>query len=312
MNNAYSSVLLINHFPDFSAPGFHIDEYNHFFKTNNSIINAKASDIEYQEHWGCFSIKCAFEGDEIYRVQNRVHKVNDQNFLVLNEDQYYSSYIFSKEKVESFTLNFTSEFVQEVGKSCLYADEHILDNRFSESKLNIEFIEKLYLHNSTVSPVLFRIKQLVKNFNDNREKIAELYYLLLEKLLLLHKEVNKEINSVGAIKSSTRKELYRRLHYAKDYIDSCYSSEITLHELSRITLMNTAYFLRHFKKYFHATPYQYLINKRMRVAGELISNTQLPVTDVCTTVGYADVSSFAKLFKRYYGFSPEAYRNHLS
>ena len=72
----------------------------------------------------------------------------------------------------------------------------------------------------------------------------------MEKLLLLNKEVCKEINNVKACKSSTRKELYKRLHYAKDYIDSCYAFEITLHELPLITLMNTAYFLRQFKKYF--------------------------------------------------------------
>jgi len=273
MYNSHSSVSLLNNFPDFCARGFNIDAYNNFFKTSNSIINAKASNIAYPEHWGCFSIKCAFGGEEFYQAQNRVYAVNDQNFLVLNEGQYYSSYIFSEKQVESFTINFTSAFVQEVIDSCMHSDEQVLDNPFRNSKINFEFVEKLYQHDNVVSTVLFMIKQLLKDFNVNRERITELYYQLMEKLLVLHKEVNKEIDLIKACKPSTRKELYKRLHYAKDYIDSCYASEITLHDLSRIALMNAAYFLRQFHKYFHTTPYQYLMLRRMKVAAEMMHNT---------------------------------------
>ncbi|MEP6846712.1 MAG: AraC family transcriptional regulator [Panacibacter sp.] len=307
-----SSITLVNNFPDFSAPGFDMDVYNDFFKTSNSIINATASDIAYPEHWGCLSIKCAFNGEEFYRTQKRVYSVNENNFLVLNEGQHYSSYIFSKNPVESFTLNFTSRFVEEVMSSCLRSDEKNIDEPFSAGKEAIEFIEKLYPNNVFVSPVISRIKELTKNFNSNKENINELYYLLLEKLLMLHSEVDKEISKVTACKPSTRKELYKRLHYAKDFIDSCYASEITLHELSLITLMNAAYFLREFKKYFHTTPYQYLMKRRMQVAGEMMKNKHLSVADVCIAVGYEDVSSFAKLFKKHYGFAPEAYRRRIS
>ena len=311
MYNSHSSVSLLNNFPDFCARDFNIDAYNNFFKTSNSIINAKASNIAYQEHWGCFSIKCAFGGEEFYQAQNRVYAVNDQNFLVLNEGQYYSSYIFSKKQVESFTINFTSAFVQEVSDGCMHSDEQALDNPFCNSKINFEFVEKLYQHDNAVSTILFIIKQLLKDFNANREKIAELYYQLMEKLFLLHRGVIREINLIKACKPSTRKELYKRLHYAKDYIDSCIASEITLHDLSRIALMNAAYFLRQFHKHFHTTPYQYLMLRRMKAAAEMMHNTRSTITDICTAVGYEDVSSFTKLFKKHYGFSPEKYRNQI-
>ncbi len=312
MNEYNSAVSLLNNFPDFSARGFDIDAYNTSFKTSNIIINAKASDIAYPEHWGCFSVKCVFDGEEVYHAQNRVYAVNENNFLLLNEGQYYSSYIFSKKLVESFTLNFTTQFIQEVKDGSLLSDEQNLDFAFCSGNANIEFIEKLYPHNNLVSPVLFKIRQLSKNFTENKEKIAELYYGLIEKLLLLHKEVSKEINNVKACKSSTRKELYKRLHYAKDFIDSCYASEITLHELSLITLMNTAYFLRQFKKYFHTTPHQYLMQRRMQVASEMMQHKNLPIAEVCNAVGYEDMSSFTRLFKKHYGFSPESYRTQIA
>ncbi|MBK5271298.1 MAG: helix-turn-helix transcriptional regulator [Bacteroidia bacterium] len=312
MYNLHASVSLMDTFPDFSARGFNMDVYNNFFKTSNSIINARASNIAYPEHWGGFSIKCAFGGEEFYQVQNRKYAVNDNNFLIFNEGQHYSSYIFSNSIVESFTLNFTSGFVQEVNSNCLHSDEQLLDNPFDAGKVNTEFVEKLYQHNNTVSPILFKIRELTRNFNANKGAITELYYQLMEKLLLLHKEVAREIDFIKACKPSTRKELYRRLHYAKDYIDSCYASEITLQELSLISLMNAAYFLRQFKKYFRITPYQYLMRRRIQAAAEMMPDTRLTISDICTAVGYQDASSFTKLFKKLYGLSPEKYRYEIS
>ena len=191
------------------------------------------------------------------------------------------------------------------------SDDENLENVFCFSNVHKEFVEKLYEHNNLVSPILFEIKRLTKNFTSNAQRITELYYQLLEKLLQIHKNEFKEINNIKAIKASTRKELYKRLHYAKDYIDSCYASQITLHELSLVALMNTSYFLRQYKKYFRITPYQYLMQRRLHKAAEMLDNTRLPVAEICAAVGYEDVSSFAKLFKKQFSFSPEVYRKRV-
>lgn len=304
-------VSLINTFPDFTAPGFDMERYNSFFKTTNSVINATAADVAYKEHWGCLSIKCAFGGNEFYQIQKRVHAVNETNFLILNEGQYYSSYIFSKDPVESFTLNFTQGFAEQLFAGITNSNAALLDDPVNNSAIPL-FIEKLYQHDATISPIIFAIKNLSKDFNTNRHAITELYYQLLEKLFELNNRVTKEINTVEADRYSTRQELYKRLHYAKDYIDSCYANEISLDDLAAVTFMNPAHFLRQFRKYFHATPYQYLVQKRINVAAIMLKETFLPVTDICNEVGYSDLSSFIKLFKKYYTLSPEAYRNKTS
>jgi len=312
MTSINNLVSLVSDFPDFSVPGFDMDIYNSFFKTSNSIINAKASDIVYKEHWGCLSVKCAFGGNEMYQVQKRMYAVNETNFLILNEGQYYSSYIYSREPVESFTLNFTTDFVRHLFNSIKYNDDALLSDPFDAKHSVPEFIEKLYAHDIRLSPLLFTIKELAKNFNRNRYIITELYYVLLEKLFLLNDDITQEIQNVSANRVSTKQELYKRLHYAKDYIDSCYTLDISLDDLAAVTLMNPAHFLRQFKKYFHATPYQYLMQRRISIAANMLKKTSVPVTEICYAVGYNDVSSFAKLFKRYYALTPEVYRKRLS
>jgi len=140
----------------------------------------------------------------------------------------------------------------------------------------------------------------------------ELYYKLAEKMLLVNQGLSIDMEGIKAIKRSTRTELYRRLHYAKDYIDSCYMKQVTLDTIAAVAHLNTAYFLRQFKNYFGITPYQYIIDRRLQEAKKLLEGRPVSVTEVCSSVGYCDVSSFIKLFKKYFSTSPERYQKQFT
>lgn len=85
--------------------------------------------------------------------------------------------------------------------------------------------------------------------------------------------------------------------------------EVTLEKLASVSLFNQTYFLRQFKNYFGITPGKYLIRRRMEAAKMLLEqNKEVSITEVCLEVGYNDLSSFSKLFKHYFHFSPEHFR----
>lgn len=302
-----NNFALIDKFPRFDAPGFDMEAYNNTFRQSNVIINACSSDVSYAEHWGCLSIKCAFGGTEMYKISDRYYAVTDDAYFVCNEGQYYSSFIAAKKPVESFTINFTGTFVDQV-KGSFYPDAKLIDDPGFTGGGSCEFIEKLYCHSSGVSNSITRLRHLAKNFGENKGMIVEIYYLLLQNLMLSQQHVLNEVKHVKAVKQSTQNELYKRLHYAKDYIESCYADDITLEKLAQISCLNSAYLLRSFKRYFGQTPYQYLINKRMSVAARLLTTTAMPVFEICFETGYTDVSSFCRLFKKFYEYPPEGYR----
>jgi AraC-like DNA-binding protein len=306
-----NDIFIMTQFPDFNVPGFDIETYNERFKKSNVIIHATAKDVSYPEHWGCLSVKCAFNGDEHYQAGNCFYAVNKNSYLIFNEGKSYSSYIFSKTPVESFTINFSSLFEQEILNGMLQCNAYLLDNWQNNTARKIDFVEKLYPHDDIVSPVLLKMYNLSLNPKPDYNLIEETYYQLLEKLLLLQHHVAKEINKVKAIKTSTKTELYKRLHYAKDYIDSSYTSPLTLDKISTVACLNSAYFLREFKKYFRLTPYQYIIQKRIGLAKKLLQAQNASIAEICFTVGYQDVVSFSKLFKSHFKVSPEIYRQQL-
>lgn len=305
---ADDSIYIMRDFPDFTAPGFDMEVYNRRFKENNVIIHAKSSDVSYPEHWGCLSVKCAFKGNEYYQSSGQFYAVNDGNYLIFNEGKSYSSYIYSHTQVQSFTINFSSFFEQTVAYGLLANIHKMLDEPHDNLTKKIEFTEKLYPHNDTVSPVLNKLYYLSLAERPDNTVITECYYQLLENMLLQQAGINNEIKKIQAAKPSTQAELYKRLHYAKDYIDSCYMNNISLPQLSGVACLNSAYLLRQFKKYFGVTPYQYIICKRVEAARVLLETTVMPVSEVCFATGYEDVTSFTRLFRQHFQLTPEKYR----
>jgi AraC-like DNA-binding protein len=308
MSGPSNHIKLIDKFPDFKAPGFNAEIYDRQFKEKNIIIKATSSNVSYPEHWGPLSVKCCLGGKENYRIGKRFYSVHDNNFLVLNHGQYYSSYIYSDTDVESFTLNFTEEIQKRVITSVSSGNLSNLDDPFNQDAREIVFTEKLHTKDDFILPLLTRLKELSNDFYNEHQRIEELLYLILERLILIQRNLRDEIVNVDALKPATKTELYKRLHYVKDFLDSCYQNDVTLDDMAGVANLNSTYLLRKFKKFFSITPRQYLIKKRMETAAVLLKTTDHSITEICSEVGYADLTSFGKLFKYFYHCSPEKYK----
>lgn len=104
-------------------------------------------------------------------------------------------------------------------------------------------------------------------------------------------------------------ELYRRIIAAKLYIDENYHEPIGLDEISKNACLSRFHFHRLFTKVYKITPHQYLTQKRINKAKDLLDKEGLTVTEVCNTVGFESIGSFSTLFKKEIGFPPQYYRN---
>jgi AraC-like DNA-binding protein len=100
--------------------------------------------------------------------------------------------------------------------------------------------------------------------------------------------------------------LYRRIVQAKLFIDTNYADNINLDHIADEAYFSKFHFMRLFKKIYGKTPHQYLITVRIEKSMQLL-RTNVPVTEVCYSVGFESVSSFSGLFKRIVGMMPSAY-----
>jgi AraC-like DNA-binding protein len=121
--------------------------------------------------------------------------------------------------------------------------------------------------------------------------------------------VYKEIEALPATRAATREEIYRRLYRARDYASALFHTPITLADMARVAALSPNHFLRTFKHLFHQTPYQYVISKRLERARQLLTETDLSVTDICFSLSFESPGSFSWLFHQHTGCSPRDYRS---
>ena len=95
---------------------------------------------------------------------------------------------------------------------------------------------------------------------------------------------------------------------AKRYISENYMHPITLEEVSNLVGFNASYFSSLFKKVCGEGFLDCISEVRINKAKELLKETNLKVSDVCSKVGYVDFKHFAKTFKKRTGLSPNEFR----
>jgi len=96
------------------------------------------------------------------------------------------------------------------------------------------------------------------------------------------------------------------LYTISKYIQEHIAEKITVEELSDLYHYNPNYFIEVFKKEANCTPHQYILRARMQKAVALLRRRE-NIKVVAEAVGYADISSFCRVFKRYYGVTPTRY-----
>jgi AraC family transcriptional regulator len=276
----------------------------YFWGQRNIVVYATTRDIAYSEHTAPLSIKTTLKGREVYEVNRTPITVDENSYLVLNNDQSYASYIYSDEEVESFCLFFRDGLEQEVSASFDHSHEVLLDSHTETPVSPPTFFQSRRQHHPALSG---RMKQLHSGITlgvSSQLWLDERCGAIMEALLQTHRQVLREAEGLPLVKRATRVEIYRRLCRAKDYMESCYDEPVTLARLSGVACLSTHHFLRLFKAAFNLTPHQYLMSIRLRHARQLIEEKGCPISHACSLVGFENPSSFSRLFKRRFGRSP--------
>ncbi len=94
----------------------------------------------------------------------------------------------------------------------------------------------------------------------------------------------------------------------KRFIESHLSQPIRLDDLAAQALISPSRLSAQFKRYFHASPIDYVLRLRLRRASHLVLDRNLTMSQVARQVGFSDPFYFSRQFKKHYGLNPTAYR----
>ncbi len=92
------------------------------------------------------------------------------------------------------------------------------------------------------------------------------------------------------------------------YIENHLDQLITLDDLASECAMSKYYFARTFKATTGQTFKTYQNHRRIEKAKKMLRSGKVRVTDACFEVGFNDLSYFNRVFRKFEGMSPSAYK----
>lgn len=95
---------------------------------------------------------------------------------------------------------------------------------------------------------------------------------------------------------------------AKDYVEANYVSDLSVQGIANYLGLSRSYFSAIFKQSEGVSPQEFIVDLRLRKAGELIAERGYRPGEAAAACGYTDVFNFSKMFKRKFGVPPGQYR----
>ena len=195
-------------------------------------------------------------------------------------------------------------------RSFITADDALLDE--VEGDTAVSFYDVLHRHDNMVTPILQTLRHTRKRGVVDEGWQTEMLHHLLAAMLQVQRQVHQEAAKLPAARTTTRKELYRRLYVGRDFICDNLQESLSLEQIAETAVLSPYHFLRSFKKLFGETPHAYLTTKRIEKAEHLLTNTDRTITDICFAVGFKSLGSFSTLFQKHRGYSPRQFRQQFS
>ncbi len=100
----------------------------------------------------------------------------------------------------------------------------------------------------------------------------------------------------------------KTIRAVQDWMEDNYQSSLSIATISKKFGVSNRTLIRRFKQAAKVTPSSYLQEVRLDSASRLLVQSNQTIDEITHAVGYSDISSFTKLFKRNTGLSPSSYR----
>lgn len=173
----------------------------------------------------------------------------------------------------------------------LQKPENVISNKSTE-KINSDFLIKKY-----VEGLLF--------YFENPSLVNEDILILKLKEIVLLLAQSQDAHSIQLILS----QLFSPATYSfKQVIEANLFSQLTIEQLADKNNLSVSSFKREFAKLYNDTPANYIKNKKLEKAAELLLISDKRITDVAFECGFNDLATFTKSFSDKFHITPTNYR----
>lgn len=237
------------------------------------------------------------EGQIDYKAQLQNFSIPVNEAVLLKCGNYFSQMKGStlSKKSQIVFVHFNPEILKKIYDTDLpkiFQQPKIVDQNIDLTQINNDFLIQKYIES-----LLF--------YFDNPTLINEdlLVIKLKEIILLLCQTKNAPV--IQQILS----QLFSPTSYTfKQIIENSLFNPINTEELAQMTNLSLSSFKREFKKNYDDSPANYIRNKKLEKAAELLLISDERITDIAFDCGFNDLANFSTLFHEKYNQTPSNFR----
>jgi AraC-like DNA-binding protein len=212
-----------------------------------------------------------------------------------------------------YELEFDPSFINS-SFSGNYFNSGIFDFAYIEPFLSSEnnIKPRLNISGEIQDKIETLLQEMVEEIHNKEEGYKQLLKANLLKLLILIGREYASSEMPGTENSCLHKKYMNAVSYSIEFINGNFAQDLRLEDICKYAMMSQAYFSSMFKQLTKMTFTEYINNLRIKKAMEILRKSSEKITDICYDTGFNEVSHFNRVFKKYSGFAPSAYRKIFS
>lgn len=207
------------------------------------------------------------------------HIVNEQKFIN-----------FIKTKDIKGIKNLINEITGEIVTNRI--DEQFVKQLFS--KLIVSIIDTFSDQYINIRGIFSDVNNIFDTIN-NANTLDEIKVIAIESF-------NKIINCIGD------KNNNRHIEEIINYIHKNYNKDICLNSVSQNVSLSPQYISKVFREYTGKNFTEYLAMYRLNIAKEIIVKENIPFSEVIKKIGFNNLQTFTRTFKKYEGITPGQFK----
>lgn len=132
---------------------------------------------------------------------------------------------------------------------------------------------------------------------------------LMTDLFVMLLSAGDPLHPLPALNDKQKRNYLPAIEQVKVFINENYADDVSLPQLAALGNMSPFHFNRLFKQVTAATPYNYLLQVRLKQATLQLCNTSSSITDIAFSSGFNSLEHFSAAYKKQFGKSPSAMRS---
>ena len=256
------------------------------------LIDEHMSDVEFHYH-DFLKLMILIQGNVTYCIEGKYYKLKPYDIVLVNAGEIHKPFIESGETYERIILYISPELLNQHQTST-----YDLAYCFKKAKQDQTSILRL---ESIKKSKLYQICEELERSYETKEYANELYNEILFLEFMIHLNRAAIHNHVTYPEDNySNPKVLKIIHYINDHL----KEDLSIDGIARTFYLNKHYLMHLFKSETGYTLGNYIANKRLLLAREMIQNGS-SITNACYECGYKNYSSFSRAYKKQFKSIPK-------